>query len=156
MSAECVDNPTQNPNEEGNLELDYTLPPSFNVDDPEELEHMCKYLEEHGYVVVSNALGDTDPQRIIDMMWDFMEKFPTKENNDLDRNNIETWDNFWLPNPSNGIINGVGYGQSDAQWAIRTAPRVKKAFAAIWGTSDLIVSYDGGNAFRPHDYNPKW
>ena len=53
-------------------------------------------------------------------------------------------------------MNGVGYGQSDAQWAIRTAPRVKRAFAAIWDTDDLIVSFDGGNAFRPHDYNPSW
>lgn len=156
MNSECVREDMRNASGEDVLELEYVVPPSFNVDNPEELAQMCKYLDEHGYVVVSNVLGDTNPEEIINLMWDFMEKFPTKEENDLDRNNIETWDNFWLPNPSNGILNGVGYGQSDAQWAIRTAPSVKKAFAAIWDTSDLIVSYDGGNAFRPHDYNPKW
>ena len=105
----------------------------------------------------------------------------------------------WLPNPSNGIIHGFGFGQSDFMWHLRQLPKVKDAvgrvgivgmstpfeaslplpiwaklvkhgrrcgvawhrivqesFAAIWGTEDLLVSFDGGNIFRPWRYNPEW
>ena len=31
----------------------------------------------------------------------------------------------WLPNPTNGIINGFGFGQSDFMWYLRLLPRVK-------------------------------
>jgi hypothetical protein len=33
---------------------------------------------------------------------------------------------------------------------------VKEAFAAIWKTNDLLVSFDGGNAFRPWGYDRAW
>ena len=35
-----------------------------------------------------------------------------------------------------------GAGQSEAAWYVRSAPRVKQAFAAIWGTTQLLVSFD--------------
>jgi len=33
---------------------------------------------------------------------------------------------------------------------------VKDTFAAIWGTEELLVSFDGGNAFRPWRYKREW
>ena len=33
---------------------------------------------------------------------------------------------------------------------------MREAFEAIWGTEDLITSYDGGNAFRPWEARPDW
>ena len=33
---------------------------------------------------------------------------------------------------------------------VRELPRVQQTFSAIWGTSDLITSFDGGNVFRFH------
>lgn len=69
---------------------------------------------------------------------------------------MSTWETEWLPDPKSGIMNGFGFGQSDFLWYIRTQPKVREAFEAIWGTKDLLVSFDGGNAFRPHAYNADW
>ena len=61
-----------------------------------------------------------------------------------------------LPSHSNGILHGFGFGQSDFQWKLRLLPAVKEAFAAIWQTDDLLVSFDGGNAFRPWRHKREW
>ena len=45
---------------------------------------------------------------------------------------------------------------SDFCWNTRLLPKVKQAFAAIWQTDDLIVSYDAANVFRPWKWNPNW
>lgn len=44
-----------------------------------------------------------------------------------------------------------GIGQSDFMWYLRGLPQVKAAFAALWGTNDLLVSFDGGVTFRSQD-----
>jgi len=41
-------------------------------------------------------------------------------------------------------------------WYLRLLPSVKTAFSAIWRTDDLLVSFDGGNAFRPWKYDNLW
>jgi len=71
----------------------------------------------------------------------------------MKRNEPSTWTdhNFRaVGNPMNGIVSGNGFGHCSFCWFIRTLPRVKQVFASIWGTSKLIVSFDGGNIFRPH------
>ncbi len=74
----------------------------------------------------------------------------------VNRHDMRTWDlkGDWLPSEKNGIISGFGFGQSRFMWNLRLMPRVKRAFEAIWNTKDLIVSFDGGNVFRPWAY--KW
>ena len=41
-------------------------------------------------------------------------------------------------------------------WRARALPRVRDAFAAIWGTHDLLTSFDGANVFRPWNDRPEW
>lgn len=47
-----------------------------------------------------------------------------------------------------GIIS-VGANHSDCAWFVRTRPRIKEAFAKIWKTDDLLVSFDAMNLFLP-------
>jgi hypothetical protein len=72
------------------------------------------------------------------------------------RSDPSTWGRDFLPHVATGIITGCGFGQSRFCWNLRTLPAVRKAFEQIWGTSDLITSYDGGNAFRPWEQRPEW
>ena len=55
-----------------------------------------------------------------------------------------------------GILPGHGIGQSEAQWYTRSIPAVKAAFAAVWGTEDLLVSFDGVSIWRPWSRKPEW
>merc|ERR1712050_217903 len=36
-------------------------------------------------------------------------------------------------------------------WHLRSLPRVKEAFAMLWGTDDLLTSFDGSVVFRSQD-----
>lgn len=89
-----------------------------------------------------------------DLFWDHLESVP---NTAVRRDDVDSWGHkSWLPNSENGILSGSGIGQSDFMWTTRLLPKVKQAFAAIWDTGDLLVSFDGANAFRPWRYRPEW
>jgi ectoine hydroxylase-related dioxygenase (phytanoyl-CoA dioxygenase family) len=49
-----------------------------------------------------------------------------------------------------------GIGHSEAQWFLRGVPNVKKAFAKIWDTDELLTSFDGVSLWRPWNINPEW
>ena len=101
------------------------------------------------------------------------------------RSDPSTWGRDFLPHAATGIITGCGFGQVGGQceqdplpkihcprvslllepaclqqsrfcWNLRTLPAVRAAFEQIWDTSDLVTSYDGGNAFRPWEARPEW
>ncbi|CAJ1380827.1 unnamed protein product [Effrenium voratum] len=128
-------------------------PPRFNLDTDK--QQFGQYLQEHGYAVVKNVASPPDIERARSLLWEFLEALPDTQ---VKRDDVRTWGcpKDWLPSPSNGILHGFGFGQSDFMWHLRMLPGVKEAFAAIWGTDDLLVSFDGGNVFRPWRYNWDW
>mmetsp|Transcript_35288 Transcript_35288/g.109940 ORF Transcript_35288/g.109940 Transcript_35288/m.109940 type:complete len:409 (-) Transcript_35288:105-1331(-) len=132
--------PTQ---EEELASLDVTPAPCFDLEDPAWLGH----LEREGFAVVTGVAGASEIARGEELLWDFLE-----EKTSWRRGNPETWtDQAYerVGSVQNGLLNDQGAGQSDFLWYIRTRPRVKRAFAKIWDTEELLVSYDGANVFRP-------
>lgn len=129
------------------------VPPRFDVETEKHL--LSDYLEEHGYAVVASVADDAELATARSLMWDFLEALPRTR---VRRDDVRTWNDKydWIPNPANGIVHGFGFGQSDFMWHLRLLPRVKAAFAAIWSTDDLLVSFDGGNIFRPWKYKKSW
>merc|ERR1712137_784507 len=118
-------------------------------------EQWLAYLEEHGYCVLANVADAQAIEQAKSLVWDFLESVPETQ---VKRNNLSTWgiEGDWLPSPSNGILGGFGFGQSAFCWHARLLPGVKQAFAAIWDSDDLIVSFDGGNVFRPWAQKLEW
>jgi hypothetical protein len=55
-----------------------------------------------------------------------------------------------------GVINDCGIGQSDFMWSVRANRQIKRIFARIWNTRDLLVSFDGCGVFRDWRYDPVW
>lgn len=51
--------------------------------------------------------------------------------------------------PHWGIVKAAGAGQSELLWYLRTRPAVRLAFARVWGTDELLTSFDGFNIFLP-------
>jgi len=125
-------------------------PPRFEPTDPQ----LSSFLEEHGFVVVASVASSSSIEHSKDLFWRFLCSVP---NTTLRRDDPSTWvGTNWLPSELNGIISGFGFGQSDFMWHLRLLPRVKTSFASIWETDDLLVSFDGGNAFRPWQRNNDW
>jgi len=129
-------------------------PPRFDI--RTQRAEFLAYLEEHGYAVSANVLSEESKlQDLRSKFWDFLEKYPPGTK--VRRDDPESWnDKRWLPDERNGIIGGYGFGHSDFMWDLRLQPLVKATFAAIWEDDDLLVSFDGGNAFRPWQRNPEW
>jgi hypothetical protein len=103
--------------------------------------------------VIAQVLDADQCARALDLTWDYLEALDTG----IDRNDPGTWDDDrWPTAVHGGILPGHGIGHSAAQWFIRSAPAVKRAFAAIWDTDDLLSSFDGMALWRPWKLNPAW
>eukprot|EP01111_Echinosteliopsis_oligospora_P011316 TRINITY_DN3708_c0_g1_i1.p1 TRINITY_DN3708_c0_g1~~TRINITY_DN3708_c0_g1_i1.p1 ORF type:complete len:423 (-),score=99.52 TRINITY_DN3708_c0_g1_i1:50-1246(-) len=124
------------------------VPPKFEPNDPAALE----YLDRKGYVVFKNIATQEEVETAITLFWDLAEaSMPS-----INRNDPSSWDNPWVASPSIGIMASSGIGQSKFMWHLRTLPKLRQAFAGVWGTDDLLVSFDGCGVFRPPEYNSEW
>lgn len=118
-------------------------PPRFQPDDP----NLSLYLAENGYAVVGGVASPEEIAEARQLFWNFLEKETL-----MRREDPSSWtdDNFTkIGSARSGIISYRGIQHSDVLWFVRCLPLVKRAFQQVWGTDDLIVSYDGGNIFRP-------
>jgi hypothetical protein len=132
-----------------NINIKYEHVQRFVAGDPASLD----YIEEHGFVVIANALDGNQNSTALSLIWEYLENLGTG----IDRNNRETWDNDrWPTAVHGGILPGHGIGHSAAQWFIRDMPAVKKSFASIWDDEDLLVSFDGVALWRPWTYRESW
>jgi hypothetical protein len=137
------------PTDPGPLAPTYTRVPRFA---PGSAEAMA-YLDEHGYVVIAKVLNEGESAHALGLTWDYLEELGTG----IDRNDLSTWDDErWPTAVHGGILPGHGIGHSAAQWFIRGIPNVKKSFAAVWDTDELLVSFDGMALWRPWAINPSW
>nr|QYA18863.1 oxidoreductase [Clandestinovirus] len=116
-------------------------------------ELWMKHLDEQGFAVVSGVCTQEEIVTAFDHLWNFFESLGSG----IDRNDPKTWDNEGWPNTfCNGIISQHGVGQSTFLWYLRLLPSIRSIFETIWNTTELLVSFDGANAFRPYTYNTKW
>jgi len=91
---------------------------------------------------------------VVGLLWDWLEGLGTG----IDRHDATTWtttDGRWpVDNSSTGVVCTGGAGQSLAAWTVRSAAAVRGAFAAVWGTGELITSMDGLILWRPWQQKP--
>lgn len=103
-------------------------------------------LERDGFVVVPNAVPREACDEFVQEAWAWLEKFPFG----FKRDDRSTWDAEHLPySTTGGLYNRYSVNHEDFVWKIRTQPGILKAFEQIWGTDDLIASFDGMNASLP-------
>lgn len=124
--------------------LDASECPRFAVDDA---VGFLAHLEEHGYVVVKEVASAAERGAAEDLLWQFL-----MDSTGFERSAPSTWTDEQFERigcSATGIISRSGIGQSEFMWYLRLLPRVRQAFASIWGTSDLLTSFDGANVFRP-------
>ena len=132
-----------------NIDIQYVEVPRLTAGSLESVD----YLEEHGYVVIGNALTTDQANTALDLLWDYLESLGTG----IDRHDVNTWDDDrWPTAVHGGILPSYGIGHSAAQWFIRDVQAVQDAFAAVWNTSDLLTSFDGVALWRPWTHNANW
>jgi hypothetical protein len=90
-------------------------------------EHDLNAWNDNGYVVVHDALTSAECRAAERLVWDYLSSSPTDP---------DTWYSPRL----NGIM--VQLFQHSALEVARQSPRIHKAFAQLWGTSDLLATTD--------------
>jgi len=96
-----------------------------------------EHLESQGFAALRGILPDVDAgqSKYLDLFWSSMQQvLPT-----IDPSRRDTWH---LPDGFRGIVQTYGLPQADFAWMVRLSPKVRAAFACIFGTTDLCVSLD--------------
>ena len=111
-----------------------------------------------GYAVVPNVLTPAECDHTIDKAWEWLAAFGTG----IQRNEPSTWTNDRWPMNFNGIIQRYRVGHAPFIWQVRTNPNVIGVFKEIWGTVELLTSFDAMCVLRPgemiedFEYSPSW
>jgi hypothetical protein len=100
---------------------------AVDASDPVLIADDLAFWDEHGYVVLHDAVPEASRLAATQALWDHLNARPDEP---------ETW----YRRRDHGIM--VQYFQHPAFEANRRSPRIHKAFAQLWGTPDLWVSTD--------------
>ncbi len=132
-----------------NIQIEFREVPRFEPGSRESL----KYLDQEGFVVFANVLNLQQIDHALELMWDYLEDLSTG----IDRLDKNTWtDERWPTSVHGGILPSYGIGHSEMQWFLRDIDQVVECFASIWGTKDLLTSFDGITVWRPWTYRKEW
>ena len=111
------------------------------------------HLDTEGFVVLRGVLSPAECDRATGLLWSWFEGLGSG----IRRGDPATWTTeAWPGHQLFGFLQTHGGGQSDGAWYVRSHPRVKAAFAAVWGTDDLIASLDTPIAWRPWWLDRSW
>ncbi|WWD03167.1 hypothetical protein V865_001214 [Kwoniella europaea PYCC6329] len=124
------------------------LPPFFYADrfDKAHFGDWRDELATKGYTVVK-AIPTEKALEYRERAFQWMESFALG----FDRNDVKTWKNEHLPvHIKGGMFHGYGFYDISQLWDIRCEDGVIDAFAKVWGTDELITSFDGGSIMLPN------
>lgn len=103
-------------------------------------------LKTTGFVAVQVIEEMNEIEELRSGIYDFIEGLNPGA---IDRNDPSTWTAKNWPTFSRGLYHRHGAGHSAVAWRGRTHPGVLKAYSIIWGTHELITSYDAVGYMRP-------
>ncbi|KAL3475855.1 hypothetical protein BJX99DRAFT_270840 [Aspergillus californicus] len=107
----------------------------------------------NGYTVVKGAIPRDRANQYRERAMAWFQKFPFG----FDINDKSTWTEDHLPVVMNGGM-VLGYSATHEKWVweARTEPGVIEPFAKLWGTDELLVSFDAVNITLPGRTDVKW
>ncbi|KAJ9113859.1 hypothetical protein QFC19_000052 [Naganishia cerealis] len=96
-------------------------------------------LHTKGYVVVPGVIPEEQAARYVADANDWLKGF----GRGFDINDKSTWNVENLPpHFRGGLYNALGVGHEDLLWRIRLEPGLIDVFSKVWGTDELLVSFD--------------
>lgn len=105
-----------------------------------------EHLQVAGVVRIRSVLSPEEVEEAHSLFWDWLEGL----GGGVQRINPETWTDANFPGLlDKGFFCTRGGGQCRAAWKIRGNRRVHQAFQKIWGTGDLLTSFDTFIGWRP-------
>lgn len=104
-------------------------------------------LASQGYAVVKGAIAPEKARYYQQKAFEWLQSFDPA----LDLNNPSTWKEANLPvQTDKNTYENYGVVHERFMWEARTEPGVIDAFEKIWGTDELLVSFDSLNVTLPN------
>lgn len=104
-------------------------------------------LQSQGFAVIKNAIDPEKARYYQQKALDWLKSFDTP----LDFDDPSTWKAENLPVQSKiNSFNGYSVVHERFMWEARMEPKILDAFAKIWGTDELLVSFDALNVTLPN------
>lgn len=112
-------------------------------------------LEQHGFVVISGILKEPECREALSLAWDYLEAASVAESchsqgttlmprePPLRREDASTHPCNMIRSVEGGMLPYYGSGHSSFAWFVRSHSNVRKVFASLYGTNDLLSSLDG-------------
>ncbi|ORY26760.1 hypothetical protein BCR39DRAFT_578472 [Naematelia encephala] len=107
------------------------------------------HLREDGFCVVPNIISPEACRKFQNEALDWIESCGFG----FDRNDRSTWTTEKIPPNEKGVFRYHSVPHDAFMWAIRTQSGIHDAFAKIWNTNDLVVSFDALNVSFPINPN---
>jgi ectoine hydroxylase-related dioxygenase (phytanoyl-CoA dioxygenase family) len=132
-------------------------------------ENVKETLEKYGVAIIPNLLDNKECEKMIDDMWNYLERISLNWEVPLIRDDISTWPEayqLYLNYEYLALLVQFWYiGHSQMNWNVRQNPKVAEVFANIWSVEpeELLVSFDGASIQLPPEItgfgfgdNKKW
>jgi len=124
------------------------------------LETLKPTLEKYGVAILPSVLNEEECNTMLSEMWDFFEHITQNWDTPLNRNNENSWREFYKLYPMHSmLIQHYNIGHCQAVWNLRQKPKLIEPFCKFWGCEphDLLVSYDGASfSMPPETTNRGW
>ncbi|CAM9177576.1 unnamed protein product [Ectocarpus sp. 13 AM-2016] len=110
----------------------------------EEAALIINDLVTNGYSVVGGVLSSDDCTQAVDGTWAWLASLGSG----IEPSNPKTWV-LWPKSFGHGLVQHYGIGQAPFFWEVRMNKNVRGVFESLWGTPDLVTSFDGVCIRRP-------
>ena len=121
-------------------------------------ETLKNTIQMYGVAIIPNVLDENECELMVSKIWDFIEHITQKWEIPINRNNTDTWREFYKLYPSHSmLLQHWGIGHSQASWDVRQNIKIVEIFAYFWNckVNDLLVSFDGLSFHLPPEITKK-
>ena len=107
------------------------------------LEDCYKILNHYGVCIYKNILNEEECNRLNFGIASTFEHLTSNYNIPFKINDQKTWRSLSSLNPKHGMLHQHYIGHAQCLWDVRTNQKIIDVFSSLYGTKDLLVSFDG-------------
>lgn len=121
-------------------------------------ETLKQTIDDYGVAIIPSVLDENECNIMITKIWDFFEYITQTWETPINRNNTNTWREFYKLYPLHSmLIQYWGIGHAESSWEVRQNIKIVDIFAYFWdcNVNELLVSFDGLSFNLPPEITKK-
>jgi len=121
-------------------------------------ETLRQTIDNYGVAIIPSVLDEKECNNMVSNIWDFFEHITQKWQVPINRNNKNSWCEFYKLYPLHSmLIQHWGVGHAQASWNVRQNKKIVDIFAYFWNcnSEDLLVSFDALSLYLPPEITKK-